>query len=146
MTILQRPEGWRPGVQECKGIALRDLERSKDRGRSGLAAGNQAAHGRRPGGHSARFRRLSGIRLDYIETQVGLQKARSSAVTEGWSAFGPAGLRRDRLRLSDARSGEQLKGLRPSEPAWTKLARRSSEVWLGVWDEFRNWLLAAARG
>jgi len=31
-----------------------------------------------------------------------------------------------------------------SEPTQTKLARRASEVWLGVRDGIRNWLLTAA--
>jgi hypothetical protein len=31
-----------------------------------------------------------------------------------------------------------------SEPTWPKLARMASEGWLGVRDDFRNWLIRAA--
>jgi hypothetical protein len=35
-------------------------------------------------------------------------------------------------------------GGEPGGLAQTKLAGTASEVWRGVWDEFRNWLLTAA--
>jgi hypothetical protein len=35
------------------------------------------------------------------------------------------------------------KALTPFSPAETKLARKASEVWLAVRDDFRNWLIQA---
>src|SRR3954447_15998733 len=50
-------------------------------------------------------------------------------------------LRRDRLRLSMCSLLSTSGSKRPTQ---TRLARSASEVWLGVRDDFRPWLMSAA--